>query len=72
MHFLRLLYTKASQKFTYFCINAAGWYDAESLSYNHALNFMGDNDYVIQGKKVKEADVPFDGCRVSILLYYST
>ena len=65
MVFLRLLHVRASQKFTYFCINAAGWYNTETRSHDDALKFMGDNEFEFTGSNLKQKDVPFDGCRVS-------
>lgn len=65
MSFLRLLHTRASQKFTYFCINSVGWYNTETKKLHDALFFMGDNEYEFKGTNLRQKDVPFDGCRVS-------
>lgn len=67
--FLRWLYNGVSQKFTYFCINGAAYYDRFTQNYDNAVEFQGDNDYEWDLKSVKPSDVPFDGCQVKLQLY---
>ena len=65
MAFLRMLYNKVTQKFTYFCINGVGYKDSQTDSRDKALDFTGENDYEWEGSSLKEKDIPFDGCQVS-------
>jgi len=57
-----MLYKRVTQKFTYFCVNVAGWYDTDSSSTANALDFMGDSDFEWKGSGIKDNDVTFDGC----------
>ena len=68
MQFLRILHMKAEQKFTYFCKNSVGWFSTETEDLSQALSLLGDNEYEFEGEKLKNKDVPFDGCRVSLWL----
>jgi len=59
--FLKLLSTKAEQKFTYFCMNAVAWYNQEKDDYKQSLRIMGANEH--EFKRIKQRDVIYDGCR---------
>ena len=65
LSFLRMLHTKARQKFSYLCQNSAAWYDQISDSYASALTLMGDNEFEIETKKLAQKHILSDGCRVS-------
>jgi len=63
MSFMRMLYSKVTQKFTYFCINSVGYEEQQSGTKDYALDFMGENEYEWEGPKMKSKAVPFDGCK---------
>jgi collagen type V/XI/XXIV/XXVII alpha len=45
--FLRLLSSKATQKFTYDCTNSVGWFDEATGSYDSAVQLMGYDDAIM-------------------------
>ena len=69
MSFMRMLYSKVTQKFTYFCINSVGYEEQQSGTKDYALDFMGENEYEWEGPKMKSKAVPFDGCKVIVSVY---
>ena len=73
MSFLRLIYTSASQKMTYFCSNSVAYKDAASGSTDKAIALLGHNDFEFGKKALKKKHVLRDGCSVSMsknLLYF--
>jgi len=63
MVFLRLLSSRAWQKFTYYCQNSVAWYNSEAANYRDAINLLGDNEEEIRTKKLSADDVD-DKCLV--------
>ena len=64
MSFLRLLSTKTSQKFTYYCSNSVAVYNQREQNFDLAMRLMGDNDHEFKTEKFGRAEVD-DGCKVS-------
>ena len=62
--FLRLLSTRAQQKFTYYCSNSIAVRNAQDNSDDLALRLMGDNEHEFKTEKLSKQEVD-DGCAVS-------
>ena len=45
--FLRLLSSKATQKFTYDCTNSVGWFSEATGNYDSAVQLMGFDDVIL-------------------------
>jgi len=62
MSFLRLLSTKASQKFTYYCSNSVAVYNQRDKNYDYAIRIMGDNEHEFRSEKIGANNID-DGCK---------
>ena len=64
--FLRLIYTAASQKITYFCSNSVAYKDSRTGSTESAIALLGNNDFEFANKSLRKKYVLLDGCAVSM------
>lgn len=62
MSFLRLLSTKVSQKFTYYCSNSVAVYNQRDKNNDLAMKLMGDNEHEFRTDKLPDAQID-DGCK---------
>lgn len=63
--FLRLIYTAASQKLTYFCSNSVAYKDSATSDTSNAITLLGHNDFEFGNKALRKKYVLLDGCVVS-------
>ena len=61
--FLRLLSTRVSQKFTYYCSNSIAVLNAQDNTYDLAMRLLGENDHEFKTEKLGRDEVD-DGCKV--------
>lgn len=64
--FLRLIYTSASQKMTYFCSNVVAYKDSRTSDTRNAISLLGANDFEFGQRALRKKYVLLDGCAVCI------